>query len=285
MKFSSYLFRSPKLILDREIFRRPGDRPPLAVVVHAYYEEELGYILKKLNLISKQFDLILTGRPDEFSERVMSQIPSTANAVFAFTYENRGRDVAPFVDLLKRGIFDGYSVVLKLHTKRSSYSNSGTTWFENLIEGLIQSPNSVATVLGAFAESKVGICGIESQFLVDGQRFWGGNRTQVRRLRASLGLSSLPYELGFFAGTMFWFSPAAFAPLKSLSANPFKFRFAKERGQRDGTLAHNLERIFCDVSISSGYLVTSVEMPSRQINFDNCRGNSIPVMQIGQTGD
>jgi lipopolysaccharide biosynthesis protein len=285
MKISSKLFSSPKQILERQILLKQGDRPTLAVVVHAFYEEELNFILEKLSVLTKEFDLILTGRPDLMTDFVLSRIPGKASAVVAYTYENRGRDVAPFVDLLKRGAFDGYSVVLKLHTKRSPYSNRGTSWFETLIDGLIESPNKVEAVVRAFNENRVGVCGLESQFLVDGQKFWGGNRTQVRKLRATLGVSQLPYELGFFAGTMFWFAPAAFASLKFLSTNPLKFKFAKERGQRDGTLAHSFERIFCDVSISSGYLITSMEEPSRQINFDTCLGNSIPVIQAEHGGN
>jgi rhamnosyltransferase len=257
-----------------------GAAPITAIVIHAYYPEELALILNRLKTIPCEFDLILTGSTENLFANLDQRIPEKARSVNLFIYQNRGRDVGPFVDLIRRGVFDKYQSVLKLHTKRSSYSDKGTLWLETLIDGLIPSPSQVTKIVEAFTELKVGVCGLESQFLVNGHKFWGDNKRTVVKIRANLGLRNLPYDLGFFAGTMFWFSPQSLQALKKLDSSRCLFRYPKERGQRDGTLAHALERIFCDVSISSGHSISSTEEPTLDLQFNKCFENSIPVQKL-----
>lgn len=255
-----------------------GRSPKMAVVIHAHYAEELAIVLNRLRAIPYEFDLLLTGSAENVFANISDQIPEKAKSVDLYIYQNRGRDVGPFVDLIKRGVFDKYRYVLKLHTKRSSYSEKGALWLETLIDGLIPGPGEIKQIVNAFTRLRIGICGPRSQFLVNGQKFWGGNKAMVKKIRSTLGVNHLPYDLGFFAGTMFWFAPASLQALKNLDSNLFHFRYARERGQRDGTLAHALERVFCDVSLAAGYAISSTEDPLANLQFQECFENSIPVL-------
>jgi lipopolysaccharide biosynthesis protein len=75
---------------------------------------------------------------------------------------------------------------------------------------------------------------------------------------------------------MFWFNPKALRPLERLDTGVFgAFQFEEEAGQRDGTLAHSIERIFVDVALSCGYSVSDFKKPGEVLNTDDLRNSLI----------
>jgi rhamnosyltransferase len=82
--------------------------------------------------------------------------------------------------------------------------------------------------------------------------------------------------LGFFAGSMFWFNPAALAPLHAIPQGHLAFE--PEAGQQDGTLAHAFERIFCNIARSTGYVTTSLTLGGEEIDSTATDCNTVPVL-------
>src|SRR5262249_28690154 len=81
---------------------------------------------------------------------------------------------------------------------------------------------------------------------------WGKNFRIARRLawRMDIDLRTKGY-LDMPSGSMFWARPGALRPLIDLH---LKFRdFPTEPCEKDGTLAHSIERLFLFVSEKAGY--------------------------------
>jgi rhamnosyltransferase len=121
--------------------------------------------------------------------------------------------------------------------------------------------------------------GDKKQYLSDGSKYWGQNREQVQKIRKVLGIdATIRYDLGFFAGSMFWFNPKALEPLGQIGFGlRNKFKFDAEEGQRDGTLAHSIERVFADICVARGYIVSDVKNPNSPLDHASTSSNSIIV--------
>jgi len=124
--------------------------------------------------------------------------------------------------------------------------------------------------------NNAGIVGPHDDYLTN-ERYWGANRDNVRRLlNASGACVADPPELGFFAGSMFWFKPAALTPLHKIPMPDLAFE--PEAGKQDGTLAHALERVFCTVARSTGYACTSVRLTEGDMKNSSTLINTVPVL-------
>jgi rhamnosyltransferase len=254
---------------------RPGVR--VAVVVHLFYIDLLEEICSFLINILEPFDLYVTTPFEAAVPRIINRCTQLAQGVLVSLTENRGRDIGPFLALYRRGLLDGYDVVLKVHTKRSEYSANGKTWRQLIFRSLVGDSFTVQKTLNIFSKEHVGIVGPHKYYLTN-SRFWGADEAAVGSLLRAielLGQSESP-ALGFFAGSMFWFVPRALQPLKQIPENCLDFE--PEEGKQDGTLAHALERVFCIVSRRQGYCTTSVELAGEEIDETATSGNDVPVL-------
>lgn len=215
------------------------DRRPCAVV-HAWYVDVLDDIAALLRSNGLDWRIIVTTsreREQAIRERLAAlELPAEVEV-----FENRGRDVLPFLHVADRLLNEGVDVVLKLHTKRSVHRKDGAQWRDELLQSLA-APERAGRIMEAFAtDPRLGLVTPEghSQPL---DHFWGGNEANVRSLCVRLGLPQPARESEFTAGSMFWVRLAALRPL--LDAHMAPWEFDTEAGQVDGTTAHALERLF-----------------------------------------
>lgn len=216
-----------------------GRKPP--VIVHAWHLEEFEEIL---SLIARQqfySRLIVTTHVEKkhLVEEMLSKhcVPFEIHA-----FENRGRDVLPFLRVANMLADSGEDLVLKLHTKRSAHIANGAQWRQELVSG-IATPNAVDGIISSFERNpKLGMVTADNhrQSIAD---FMGANRPGLLYLSSLFGvpLSDLT-ETCFPSGNMFWVRLAALRPVLDgmLKASDFE----SENSQTDGTTAHALERIF-----------------------------------------
>lgn len=249
----------------------------VAVVLHLYYCELLEEFCDYLTAIIEPFDLYITTPFEGDISKIINRTAIIAHSVTVVLFENKGRDIAPFVSLYRSGYLDGYLAVLKLHSKKSKYSSRGDEWRKQLLTSLVGDSLVIRRTLRMFEDSAVGLIGPHKYYL-DHDEFWGANYNNVRRLLMTTGglePSQAP-ELGFFAGSMFWFTPGAFRSLKDIPDDLLNFEL--ELGQQDGTLAHAIERIFCSIARRAGYKVTSLPLGDIDISDTDTRENRVPVL-------
>jgi lipopolysaccharide biosynthesis protein len=194
---------------------------------------------------------------DGFDEQIRADYPD-ADVRF---FPNRGRDMGPFIELLREGAFDGCDLVCKIHSKRSPHRVDGDDWRRRLLGELLGSPHVVGHVRRRFEEdAELGLLG-PADALTDSDEYWGSNRDRVYELGARMGRPEEDSKLNFFAGSMFWFRPSALHPLRTLELSLDDFE--PEAGQVDGTLAHALERAIPVSVKAAGLKLEAFETPGR----------------------
>lgn len=218
----------------------------LAVVLHLYYPDRWPAIKEKLSRIDVPFDLFVSVQPHDSGLQLdaASQYHLSTSIV---SIPNRGRDVLPFLVILKEIAKSGqYEYLLKLHSKKSPHRPDGDQWIDSLLDQLI--PSSVVEIVKTLSKADTGMVG-PADHVVSLSRYMGGNRdkmlttmkliTDEKKTLAMLGDAS---KYPFFGGTMFWSRIDLFDPILNSELTPVDF--SSERGQVDATTAHALERIF-----------------------------------------
>lgn len=236
----------------------------IAVVVHVFYPELIREIRGYLGHILEPFDLFVTTPHEAAVSQILTEFSLLCSAVCVVLHRNVGRDIGPFMSVYRSGLLDGYKAVLKTHSKQSKYSNEGAVWRRQLYGALCGDAARVRSTLDLLRRPQVGLVGPDASFLTH-EHFWGGNKARVTALLSSVGVieEGQALQLGFFAGSMFWFKPRALRLLKSIPWE--RFEFEPEAGQRDATLAHAIERIFSDLACFLGYLSTTVELAGSDV--------------------
>lgn len=249
----------------------------VAVVLHLYYVEMIPDIYRVLQNIILPFDLHVTTPFEGDATEIFSTFSKLARSVSIYCSENRGRDIGPFVSIYRSGMLDRYDVVLKMHSKKSTYSNKGNFWRDRLYQSIAGDSLTALRSVALIKSGEVGIVGPHRYYLTN-DRFWGANRETMRRLLNDMAALDLGdnLELGFFAGSMFWFAPRALKPLRDIPEASLTFE--QEDGQQDGTLAHAIERIFCPIVRSQGFTASSVVLGGRDIQEYSSVENDVPVL-------
>jgi glycosyltransferase involved in cell wall biosynthesis len=273
------------LTLNQGTIRKEKPAPPVirhdtALVVHLFYPDVWEEIAAYLQQLPKHYDLYITvpeTLPDHHLEELLKRMPEAS----FFMVENRGRDVLPFLLLLKHIGTQSYRYLCKLHTKKSVTSHSGNAWRKLLYYDLIGSPKIVSDIRTLFEENPSTGMITGKNLVLDAKRFDLGNSEKVRDLAA---LTGMPFTMDytFAAGTMFWVRPSIFVPLiPHIGTN--KLLFEEEMGQSDHTLAHALERFFGLLCKLQHYTIE--ESPSDYRHLDKETLEALAVLAFTQRFD
>ncbi len=227
----------------------------VAVVIHAYYPEMLGECLDWIDDFDVPHDVFITTSEATQSEveRFVAQRQLSAQI---YTTENRGRDIAPFVKVLQQLDFERYGYVLKLHTKATK-PDTGDAWRRGLL-GFLTEPRVLNRALDLFDQHpEIGVLG-PADFLLSMRSYLGRNEPTVRRLAKRMGVVLDHVDTDtFFAGTMFLARTRALLPLAALGITVEDFE--PEAGQRNGTMAHALERAISYSAKAAGLSLAAFE--------------------------
>ena len=245
-----------------EIWRQhsaiPFESPArIGVVMHVFYAELVPEILEHLRAIPAPFDLIVTNASGASLMLDLTGLPLLRNHVVA-DIENRGRDILPLVSVVNAGWLDPYQLVLKVHTKRSTWraghelAGNGEQWKDELLAALLGDEDNVRGILNSFAgDSTLGLLTGDGSVL--GKEYWGDNQAVTAHLLRRLELALVEETLAFAAGSMYWTRGFVLQGLRALNLGPEDFE--DEAGQVNATTAHALERLMGIVTAEAGYRV------------------------------
>lgn len=222
----------------------------LAVVMHLFYTESWELFKKHLVVLDGiNFDLFVTLPTTNlpFVDEIKRMYPNA----YIIEVSNKGRDVLPFINAASVVYKNGYSYLLKIHSKKSTHRTDGGDWLTDIIECLL--PNDKVVLQKLFKtldKDQTGVVGPKNQYYPLTVNF-EANGEHMRVTLNKLFNRTVSYDVlqlkrkkhGFFAGTMFWARLDAIGPL--LDQHYRAKDFEPEKGQLDGTFAHALERLFC----------------------------------------
>jgi glycosyltransferase involved in cell wall biosynthesis len=212
----------------------------LAVVIHVYYLDVFESLFDLLVSTRVKLKLFVTTSRD-LADHLREMLNHSIYKFEILVVENRGRDVLPFLKMMPEVIAEGYGLVLKLHTKKSTTRVDGDVWREDIYKNLLSPVGMVRALEYMHENTQVGIIGPTGHVLPLASYF-GRNKARVIRLAAEMGVNSEQLRgLSFVAGSMFFVRVSALQPLLNLSLDD---EFEPESGQTDGTMAHAVERVF-----------------------------------------
>ncbi|MDM7954026.1 MAG: glycoside hydrolase family 99-like domain-containing protein [Cyanobium sp. CZS 25K] len=211
-----------------------------AIVVHVFYLDCFEAITWRLKRYGDDCDLYITLPPLGCHEKIVSIREHFPNARF-YICSNRGRDVLPFLSLIKtlktKNVF--YRNICKLHTKKSLHRIDGAAWLISLVETLL--PAEGIEHVESLLSGDVGML-IPKGHCISLREFMGGNEALLNLILTAHGANKWRNNSSYFSsGTMFWIKGLI---LTNLADDELVYKFEYERQQVDGTLAHAWERAF-----------------------------------------
>ncbi len=234
-------------------------RSQTALILHLHYTDLLDEMLPFIKN-SDAYDLFVTfpeSSPPDIARRLMAEFPNARLDCFI----NRGRDIYPFLELLKIVNKMGYEYCCKIHSKKSMHRADGHQLRAEALKSLLGSETVVASHLDMMRrDATVGLIAPHGSVLdLAAPTRVAHNRKWLEVLADRIGLVGVADDPAnrFVAGTMFWCRLSALAPLTALNLSVDDFE--DEAGQSDGTLAHAVERLTGALLAISGLRI--VEAP------------------------
>lgn len=224
------------------------------VIIHAWYVEALDAVLASPVLDDPAIRLIVTTSFDK-ERAVRDALAARGTRAEVALFENRGRDILPFLHVAGRLLDEGEQVVLKLHTKQSRHLENGERWREELVQRLASASRHESIRKAFDDDARLGLVAPEGH-LLPVQSYLGANGPHLDYLHTRLGLRRpLDEAASFASGSMFWVRLEALRPL--LDAHLDTWEFEDEAGQIDGTFAHAIERVFALCAEDAGFHVAT----------------------------
>jgi glycosyltransferase involved in cell wall biosynthesis len=240
-------------------------RPSLSVALHGHfhYTDNIGELLDGIRANRAEVDLFLTTTSHDSANRLAGATKNyDKGSVLIEIGPNRGRDVGPFIRVLKDHILGRYEVVGHLHGKRSVFTHHfdpelGDRWRNFLWQHLLgpQQP-ALDIILEHFAkESDLGLVFPENEHIIG----WELDRPVAETIAKKIGIDALSDDLEFPVGTMFWARSEALRPLTDLGLTDADY--PAEPLPVDGTILHALERLLPVIAQHSNFRYATTYTP------------------------
>jgi lipopolysaccharide biosynthesis protein/glycosyltransferase involved in cell wall biosynthesis len=233
-----------------------------AVVCHIHYIDLADEFLKYFNNIDFPYDLYITTTNENLliAQKIFTE-KSTADSVSVLSFDNKGRDIGPFIEILNQYL-SNYDLVCKVHSKKSLHENLLANWRTYLLDNLLGNEKIIRKIVSEFiADNELGLlCPVTHPLIsnIKGDREWGPNIEIAQKHFDNIVIEK---ETNYFfpTGSMFWFRPNALHLLKNKNFSIADF--GPEEGRIDATLAHAIERMFGILPLKAGYKIKKAYFP------------------------
>ena len=245
-----------------------------AVALHLFYSDLIEEFILYLKNIVEPFDIYISTPFESDIPKIINQFSRIAASVTVLLTENRGRDVLPFIKITKKYKLSNYKSIVKIHSKKSQYSNNGSEWRNETLKSLLGDTYTIRKIINALKDNGVGMVG-PAKFYLTNPIYNGSSIPKISEIIKSIPdkYKEIDFKLGFFAGTMFWMSSAFCRVLEEINLDALEFE--DEKGQIDGTMAHAFERIFCCLANSLSLKVSFTNSPSFDIYFKDFNNHTV----------
>jgi lipopolysaccharide biosynthesis glycosyltransferase len=239
------------------------DEPRLLAHLHLYYEDQLDYMLSRLdNMHGCAVDLFVTVPIDnaEVKRKILLHFEDAKILVTP----NVGYDIYPFLAVLKGIVLDQYDYILKIHTKNQRAPGQDTVygikvpgyvWRDELIDALLGSREIFERNLALLQEDK-GVGSISAKrFIFDSRDNNEEKNYDLPRWKNELGI-----ETGFHytGGTMFMARAFPFERIRGMNVGPDAFGAGEPHTKDCKNLGHVLERLFGIIVNNEGFRIHGV---------------------------
>ncbi|WP_267389674.1 rhamnan synthesis F family protein [Sphingomonas sp. GC_Shp_3] len=232
---------------------------------HFHYPENIGDFM--ISLAANRFpaDLFLTTTSHEVANILRAATSDyRRGSVFVDILPNVGRDIYPFLHVLREHVCGQYEFVGHLHGKRSLHTlgqdpNFGAKWRRFLWEHLLGASCRAADVIidAMRRDTQLGLVFPENGWLIG----WEKNEASAAALTRRLGRpAALPAHIEFPSGTMFWARVKALSEL--VQANFCQEEMPIEPLPIDGTMLHAFERMLPLLCEEAGYDYATTYIPA-----------------------
>ncbi len=225
-----------KLASEQMLPEHPSHQ--IAIVIHCFDTEGILSLIPYLSHIPRSAHVFITADAKEKAEKYLHKIDFEKKEIRLCPAT--GKDMAPFMLDLKDTLLT-YDYVLKLHTKKPKQAKE--SWRDTLFMELLGTEEGVHNILANFQNNmQLGVIAppVYPPYALQ-TRIRSYEAMQL--LLAKKGIS-LPEDacIDFPVGGMFWCRSKALRPWFDLNLSYADFA-ATNPSQRDGTLAHALERL------------------------------------------
>jgi len=225
--------------------------PKVAAVCHIYYPDLARQMRCALENVPGA-ELFVSTDSAEKADAIQRAFAGWTGGLDVRVVPNRGRDIAPkFVTF--RDVYAQHDLVLFLHSKKTAVVEHGDSWRQTLFADLAGSPETVRSIIDAFAaDPSLGM--VVPQHFEPIRKYlpWAENYPIALPLAERMDIELWKCRwLDFAAGSMYWARPAALIPMLNLQLDYADF--SEERGQVGGTLAHAIERLMLHVCEKAGF--------------------------------
>ena len=223
--------------------------------VHVYYARMWPEIETRLRNITEPYDLFVTMPPE--NEPLRADVLRFKPDAVVTVVENRGFDVAPFIDVLNRVDLNKYDYVIKLHTKRDmpyGFSLEGYDMsygkHRSYLMNFINSADNFKKCLDAFdRDKKLGMIG-DFRIICKKDRKGKDVVKKGRELLVKAGFTDM--EPPFILGTMFFARAELFNAVYKLNLT---FDDFTESVRGKDILPYGLEAFFGFMVAAQGYAI------------------------------
>ena len=219
----------------------PGTKSGILVVAHLYHLHQAEQLLEDIaNLVdlSEQEVCVVLTTVNEKADLVNSLIQKLCPQAELMIFENRGRDILPFLKVLEAKRDTQFDIVLKVHTKAERTLVYGANLYEDSVGRFLNVENTQKLYTLAKHTSFVATY----RDLVFGPLAIGKNLFKIRFLLKHLAVHHHHIYPKFAAGSMFWMTGDIAQRLGKLHLE--SIHFEPEPLRDDGSTAHAFERVF-----------------------------------------